>query len=200
MKPSEISNKINNVLPQTQCQLCDYPSCRDYANGIANNETTIDKCHPGGVNVLKKISAITKTPYEEYLPDVKNRHKPPSTVIIDEEICIGCTKCIQACPVDAIIGAPKKMHSIITQQCSGCDLCIPVCPVDCIITSKSDQLPNRDFLKSKYDAKNIRLENVEMQKKNKHDSNKLDDSSGDKNKTLEARKLAIAAALNRKKQ
>ena len=200
MNTKSLIDKINDILPQTQCQLCDYPSCHDYATGIVNNETTINKCHPGGIPVLKKISSITKTPYQEYIKNVEKQHKAPSYVVIDEDTCIGCTKCIQACPVDAILGSAKQMHSIITSECSGCDLCIPVCPVDCILTVKRDYIPDRDLLKIRFDDKTKRTKKTMKKNNEKHSKNKLNDTDGNKGLTLDARKKAIAELLKRTKE
>lgn len=200
MSNHTLSTKINAILPQTQCQLCEYPSCNDYANAIANSETTIDKCHPGGVEVLKKISEVTDIPHKDLIPKVIKQHKKPSYVTIDEETCIGCTKCIQACPVDAIIGTAKKMHTVIISECSGCDLCIPVCPVDCIIVKPREYEPDKNHLKDRYDTRNKRLEDINIAKLEKHKSNKLNNTSGDNSKTIAARKSAILDVLARIKK
>ena len=126
-----IVDKIDAILPQTQCGQCDYAGCKPYAEAIANGEANINRCPPGGeatMIALSELLGVEPVPLDE-----EHEAEPVRTVVyIDEETCIGCTLCIQACPVDAILGAAKQMHSIIEDECTGCDLCIPPCPVDCI--------------------------------------------------------------------
>ena len=196
-----LSKKINCILPQTQCQLCDYPSCLDYAKAIAKNEANISKCHPGGLDTLKKISELTGQPWHEYEQKVKTQYKTPSAVTIDEETCIGCTKCITACPVDAIIGSSKQMHSIITTECTGCDLCIPVCPVDCIITKPTDKSKhNTSYLQDRFIAKTERIKANNLNKMQKHNKKKLGATTQNKQEIIKARQDAILAALSRVKE
>ncbi len=125
-----ISEQINNILPQTQCGQCGYPGCRPYAEAIANGEP-INKCPPGGEAVIAELAGLLDV---EVLPlDAEHGVEAVKTfAYIREDECIGCTKCIQACPVDAILGAAKQMHTVITSECTGCDLCVEPCPVDCI--------------------------------------------------------------------
>lgn len=126
-----IVDKIDAILPQTQCGQCTYPGCRPYAEAIAKGEADINQCPPGGeavINDLADLLGVDPKPLNEE----HGEHSEKTVVYIDEEICIGCTLCIQACPVDAIVGAAKLMHTVIEKECTGCDLCIPVCPVDCI--------------------------------------------------------------------
>jgi len=123
-------DKIDAVLPQTQCGQCGYPGCRPYAEAIANGEAEINLCPPGGEEGIKKLSELLGV---DPLPlGGAAQPKPKSVAFIDENICIGCTLCIQACPVDAIAGAAKQMHTIIASECTGCELCVAPCPVDCI--------------------------------------------------------------------
>ncbi|MGH8213552.1 MAG: electron transport complex subunit RsxB [Rhodanobacteraceae bacterium] len=122
---------IDAALPQTQCTRCGYPACRPYAEAVARGETPINRCPPGGEAGIRALAALTGQPVQPLDPACGDE-MPPRLAIIDEDVCIGCTKCIQACPVDAIVGAGKLMHTIIPQQCTGCELCIPPCPVDCI--------------------------------------------------------------------
>ncbi len=125
-----IIEDINNILPQTQCGQCGHPGCRPYAQAIADGEP-INKCPPGGEATIQALADLLDV---EPLPlDAEHgEEKGKQVAIIREAECIGCTKCIQACPVDAILGAAKQMHTVIESECTGCDLCVEPCPVDCI--------------------------------------------------------------------
>lgn len=125
-----IVDQIDAVLPQTQCGQCGYPGCRPYAEAIAEGDE-INKCPPGGE---AGIQALANLLGKEAIPldSEHGEESPTALAIIREEECIGCTKCIQACPVDAILGAAKQMHTVITDECTGCELCVEPCPVDCI--------------------------------------------------------------------
>ena len=123
--------RINALLPQTQCGLCGFSGCKPYAHAIAMGEADIDRCPPGGdagVRQLARLLTIDAKPVDRS----RGASKPGILAVIDETRCIGCTLCIQACPVDAIIGAAKQMHTVLSRNCTGCELCIPPCPVDCI--------------------------------------------------------------------
>jgi electron transport complex protein RnfB len=122
---------IDSLLPQTQCGKCGYPGCYPYAKAIVDNEADINQCPPGGRNTIKHLAQLLGRRIKPLNPDY-GQEGPKKVAFIDEEICIGCVKCIHACPVDAIIGAPKQMHTIIGQECTGCELCVAPCPVDCI--------------------------------------------------------------------
>lgn len=127
-----IVDQIDAILPQTQCGQCGYPGCRPYAEAIAKGEAEINRCPPGGETVIVQLADLLgrePIPLDEERGEAKDT---PTVVEIDENLCIGCTLCIQACPVDAILGAPKQMHTILKAECTGCNLCIPPCPVDCI--------------------------------------------------------------------
>ncbi len=133
-------DRINAILPQIQCGQCNYPGCKPYAQAIASGEADINQCPPGGdagVRALAELLGREPKP----LNAEHGEELPPLVAVIDEEVCIGCTKCIQACPVDAILGAAKQMHTIIADECTGCELCLPPCPVDCI-----DLVPARQGL------------------------------------------------------
>ncbi len=123
--------RIDAALPQTQCARCGYPACRPYAEAVARGEAAINRCPPGGIEGVRLLARITG---RAVLPlDLAcGTEAPPRVAVIDEGVCIGCTKCIQACPVDAIVGASKLMHTVVADLCTGCELCIPPCPVDCI--------------------------------------------------------------------
>lgn len=131
--------QINAVLPQTQCGQCNYPGCKPYAEAIASGEAPINQCPPGGqagVKALAELLNVEETPLNAEHGSTKDT---PEVAVIVEADCIGCTLCIQACPVDAIIGAAKHMHTVIADECTGCELCLPPCPVDCIVMQKRPQ-------------------------------------------------------------
>lgn len=123
--------KIDAVLPQTQCGQCGHPGCRPYAQAIADGVDDINKCPPGGEDGIRKLAELLGVEYKPF-DEGAAQPKPKAVAVIDEETCIGCTLCLQACPVDAILGAAKQMHTIIESECTGCELCIAPCPVDCI--------------------------------------------------------------------
>lgn len=127
---SSLIDTINTVLPQTQCGQCGYPGCRPYAEAISQGEA-INKCPPGGEETIAELAQLLSTEPLPLDPD-HGIETPVKVAFIREAECIGCTKCIQACPVDAILGAAKQMHTVIASECTGCDLCIEPCPVDCI--------------------------------------------------------------------
>lgn len=122
---------IDRWLPQTQCTRCGYPRCLDYARAVAEGEADINQCPPGGDATIDGIAALLGRPPKALNTDY-GENRPKTVVRIDEPRCIGCTLCIEACPVDAIVGAAKRMHTVIEVECTGCELCLPACPVDCI--------------------------------------------------------------------
>src|SRR3569832_1832669 len=127
-----LADRIDDLLPQTQCTQCGYAACRPYAEAIAQGAADINQCPPGGdvgVRALAKLLGVAPKP----INSANGTAKQGQTVaVIDDSLCIGCTLCIQACPVDAILGASKLMHTVVADECTGCDLCIASCPVDCI--------------------------------------------------------------------
>ena len=125
-----IVDQIDEILPQTQCGQCGYPGCRPYAQAIADGDD-INKCPPGGEATIKQLADLMGVEPKP-LDDAHGEKDVKKVAIIREDECIGCTKCIQACPVDAILGAAKQMHTVIEHECTGCDLCVEPCPVDCI--------------------------------------------------------------------
>jgi electron transport complex protein RnfB len=127
-----LADRIDALLPQTQCEQCGYHGCRPYAEAIARGEADINQCPPGGAAGIEKLAALLHTPVLPLDP-AHGVEKPRTLARIVEADCIGCTKCIQACPVDAIVGAAKLMHTVIADDCTGCELCVPACPVDCIV-------------------------------------------------------------------
>lgn len=127
-----VVDKIDAILPQTQCGQCGYPGCRPYAEAIAAGEAEINQCPPGGQAGVVALADLLGREVLELDPEHGEEKAEATVVVIDENTCIGCTLCIQACPVDAIVGAAKQMHTVIESECTGCNLCIPPCPVDCI--------------------------------------------------------------------
>jgi len=126
-----LADAIDALLPQTQCTKCGYDGCRPYAEAIAAGRAQIDRCPPGGAAGIARLARLLGRPELPLNPEC-GEEGPRRLARIDPDLCIGCTKCIQACPVDAIIGARKRMHTVIAALCTGCDLCVPPCPVDCI--------------------------------------------------------------------
>jgi electron transport complex protein RnfB len=135
-----LADQVENLLPQTQCTKCGYPACRPYAEAVAGGEAGYNQCPPGGMEGVARLAALLDKPVIPLNP-ANGIERPRPVAVIDENLCIGCTLCIQACPVDAIIGAAKQMHSVVPALCTGCDLCVAPCPVDCI--SMVDVTPGR---------------------------------------------------------
>ncbi|MDW8848067.1 electron transport complex subunit RsxB [Erwinia sp. MMLR14_017] len=126
-----IVEQIDAILPQSQCGQCGYPGCRPYADAVGNNGEMINKCAPGGEQTMLKLAALLNVDPQP-LGEEAVLEPQRKVAWIDEENCIGCTKCIQACPVDAIVGATRAMHTVLSDVCTGCDLCVAPCPTDCI--------------------------------------------------------------------
>jgi electron transport complex protein RnfB len=124
-------DRIDQILPQTQCTQCGYPACRPYAEAIASGAAEINQCPPGGAEGIRQLARLLGRAVQPLNPQ-NGVEQPRRIALIREPECIGCTKCIQACPVDAILGAAKLMHTVIAELCTGCDLCVAPCPVDCI--------------------------------------------------------------------
>ena len=156
-----LADRIDALLPQTQCTKCGHDGCRPYAEAIAAVRADINQCPPGGADGIARLSQLTGRPVVPLNP-VNGIEQPLRVAVIDERLCIGCTLCIQACPVDAIVGAARRMHSVIPDWCNGCDLCIAPCPMDCIamvpvrparVWSDDDAQQSR----SRYEARRRRL-------------------------------------------
>ena len=159
-----LAARIDALLPQTQCTRCGYPTCRAYADAIASGESGINHCPPGGADGIAALAALLGRPPEPLDP-ANGIEAAPLVAVIDEAICIGCTKCIQACPVDAIVGAAKRMHTVIAAECTGCELCLPPCPVDCIALVAIEAKPlvrervvqRAALARTRFGARNARL-------------------------------------------
>ncbi len=152
----DLVRRIDALLPQTQCTRCGFDGCRPYAEAIAAGRADIDQCPPGGDPGVAKLAALLGREAKP-LNRAYGAFMPPRVALIDEATCIGCTKCIQACPVDAIVGASKLMHTVIESWCTGCELCIPPCPVDCITLVPAAALPEAAILRVRHDARAVRL-------------------------------------------
>ena len=156
------ADRIDAWLPQTQCTQCDYPRCRAYAEAVAVGSAGINQCPPGGEVTIAALAKLLNVPSEPLNPRF-GMHKPRARAVIDETVCIGCRKCIDACPVDAILGARKLMHTVITGECNGCELCLPPCPVDCIVMQPvnpaSDSEPWPEYTRAEADRWRARTEN-----------------------------------------
>ena len=156
--------RIDAILPQTQCGQCGYPGCKPYAQALASHEADINQCPPGGDAGIHALAELLDQRYKPLNPD-HGVHKPKSLAVIDEATCIGCTLCIQACPVDAILGASKQMHTVIAAECTGCELCLPPCPVDCITLHVPDTpaitaleiKKAADIARSRHELRQLRL-------------------------------------------
>jgi electron transport complex protein RnfB len=170
MFDNNMEDKVEAVLPQTQCGKCGYPGCRPYATAIVNKEADINRCPPGGEEGIRDLANLLGVEFKPFDSDVVLR--PLSVAFIDEKICIGCTLCLQACPVDAISGASKQMHTIIAPLCTGCELCVAPCPVDCIsMLPLPQQILTRNNKRAAAEAARerfqFRLERIERDKREK---------------------------------
>lgn len=160
---------LNNLLPQTQCGQCSFKGCRPYAEAILSGEADINQCPPSGDEGIVKIAAFLNVPAKP-LNTQFGVHKPKSVAVIDEASCIGCVKCIAACPVDAILGSSKMLHTVISSECTGCELCIAPCPVDCIsmqVLANQQLAPTNLHVKKRYENRLARTEKEAIEKAEK---------------------------------
>lgn len=192
---------IDAVLPQTQCGLCGYAGCRPYAEAMLAGTATIAHCPPGGVQTLHALAALLKVDPKPFEEQVFQQSRPPALALIREAECIGCTKCIQACPVDAIVGASKLMHTVLEHECTGCGLCVEPCPVDCIdMIEVPENHYNRDLARTRYQAKQVRLLAEETAKvQHYRTQRRLAAEQNDDKKEKDEKQAYILAALARVK-
>lgn len=150
---------IDAILPQTQCGQCGYGACKPYAQAISAGEAEINQCPPGGEELIHELAALLHVEFKSLNPE-NGAHKPVARAVIDESSCIGCALCLAACPVDAIVGAAKQMHTVIADECTGCELCLPPCPVDCIRMIPAAELSReqRNRARQRYEFRQFRLE------------------------------------------
>ena len=211
--------QIDAILPQTQCEKCGYAGCMPYAKAIAKGEADINQCPPGGDAGIRALVHLTHIAYKP-LNAENGIEKPKALAVIDEASCIGCTLCIKACPVDAILGASKQMHTVIASECTGCELCLAPCPVDCITmqpVSNSNAIENlargliktdltqADLARKRYYFRLSRIEQEKLERTQKFAQRKLtaktEDTSTIKNSLTntanDLKKLALNAAIAR---
>jgi electron transport complex protein RnfB len=151
-----LAQQIDALLPQTQCTQCGYEGCRPYAEAIAQGAADIDQCPPGGDEGVARLAHLLGREAKPLNP-AHGAYRPPHVAVIEEAECIGCTKCIQACPVDAIVGASTLMHTVIASWCTGCELCLPPCPVDCIALEPVSSLPPAELSRDRHERRGARL-------------------------------------------
>lgn len=204
--------RLHAALPQTQCTRCGYPDCAGYAQAIADGEAQINQCPPGGAQGIVRLAELTGRPPLPLSPD-HGVEGPRTVAVIDEDWCIGCTLCLDACPTDAIVGGNKRMHTVIAPYCTGCELCVPVCPVDCIALENASgertgwrawSQPLADEALARYEARKVRKarEAVEHAERLERKAEaKLADlpalTHGAEGAELERKKAVIEAALAR---
>ncbi|MFZ5520919.1 MAG: electron transport complex subunit RsxB [Pseudomonadota bacterium] len=215
---TSLVDAIDAVLPQTQCTRCGYPDCRGYAAAVAAGEAGIGQCPPGGAEGVRRLASLTGRPVVP-LDAAHGEEGPLMLAVIDEDWCIGCTLCIKACPVDAVMGTNKRMHTVIEPLCTGCELCVPACPVDCIamVPAHAGEHPptgwaawsprQADAARARYRARGQRLvrekqeHEARLQAKAEHklahlaEESRLTDPAA-----LERKRTVIEAALARARQ
>ena len=203
MEGNHIVEKIDSILPQTQCGQCSYTGCMPYANAISKGEAEINQCPPGGEIVIRALAELMDVKYKP-LDESYGISKPKAVAFIDENTCIGCTFCIQACPVDAILGAAKQMHTIIEKECTGCELCLTPCPVDCITMPEikgiiSDNIANKEanIARKRNNFRILRLEREKIELAERNVQRKLKSNKGEKAKLIEEKRMEIAATVSR---
>ena len=204
-----LAEHIDAILPQTQCTQCGYEGCRPYAEALAAGEAGINQCPPGGDSGIRALAQLLAQPYVQLNP-VHGTIRPKMIAIIDEARCIGCTLCIKACPVDAILGAHKQMHTVLADECTGCELCVAPCPVDCIDmqplenqewnytepTSHARQVA--DIARVRYQARVQRLTRAHTPSTKRMSENSQPEKTDRQNAdTVAARKASLAAAMAR---
>ena len=198
--PQALIAKIDALLPQTQCELCEHPGCLPYAKAIVTAGERIDRCLPGGVETLNAIAEYLDIDASNMRAELAAKSKTSSKVFIDESRCIGCAKCLPVCPTDAIIGSGKRMHTVIANACTGCDRCIPACPVDCIISidAEASTEQERNNWRERFNTHQARLQKLADKKRKQHLANKQQGNHAEQHSARKAR-LAQLMAMHQKK-
>jgi electron transport complex protein RnfB len=194
-------SEIDALLPQTQCGECDYAGCLPYAEAIIQGVAPINKCPPGGVATVKALGVLLGVDSSPFVAEAESNTRAPSVAVVREAECIGCTKCIKACPVDAIIGSAKLMHAVVTHECTGCGLCVAPCPVDCI---EMVEVPAAEYDKQqareRYHAKKTRLLRLEHEQQQMYREKKiLAKQNAEQQQDAHAKQMYIQQALARVK-
>lgn len=170
------ADQVDALLPQTQCRKCGFQGCRPYAEAMAAGQAEINRCPPGGDAVISQLATLFRVETKPLDPQC-GVARPRLVAVIDEANCIGCTKCLPPCPVDAIVGASKRMHTVLNELCTGCELCIPACPVDCIVMQPAANpqwsIEQSNAARRRYLARNARLAKQEAEKKARLQRQKL---------------------------
>ena len=196
---ADLAAAIDRALPQTQCTRCGYPDCTGYAHAVAAGSAGINQCPPGGQAGIERLASLTGHPVVPLNP-ANGVERPRAVAVIDETWCIGCTLCIDACPVDCIVGAPKLMHTVVEDQCTGCELCLPACPVDCIaLANRSGTTTGwaawspaqADAARERYGLRGLRLERDRQEKRARHAT------PAEATPAIDPKRAAIDAALAR---
>jgi electron transport complex protein RnfB len=189
-REEELINVVDAALPQTQCRQCTYAGCRPYAIAMVTQGEQINRCAPGGVEVLQQLGILLQQDPGPYVAEMHAKTQPSKVAVIREAECIGCTKCIQACPVDAIIGASKQMHTVISDCCNGCELCVEPCPVDCIdlIPTTRPAVTLAAQSRQRYQQQQVRIKRQQQQQQDQQQHTDL---------SLASRQAVIQAAIAR---
>lgn len=193
-RQADLADRIDLLLPQTQCRRCAYPGCRPYAEAMAEGAAPINRCAPGGQATIARLAALLDVPAPPLDPAF-GVVEPLTCARIDEAACIGCTLCIRACPVDAIVGATQRMHTVLLDHCTGCGLCLPPCPVDCIVMTEAGREwtpADAATARIRFDARNARLTRAAGRS-----SRSEGKTATVREATLAQRRKTVAAALAR---
>jgi Na+-translocating ferredoxin:NAD+ oxidoreductase subunit B len=204
---ANLADQLDAVLPQTQCTKCGFDGCRPYAEAMATTRAEINQCPPGGAAGIAKLSLLAGRPVLPLNP-ANGVEGPLCVAVIDEALCIGCTLCIQACPVDAIVGAAKRMHTVLVPLCTGCDLCIPPCPMDCITMlpvapPRAWSEDDAGAARARFEARNRRLARDRAEAENRRggqavaEPTAFETSADPLDPVANARKARVAAAIER---
>ena len=196
---------VDALLPQTQCRRCGYEACRPYAQALARGDADLNRCPPGGEATIAALARILGRPVKALDPACGTTG-PREIAVIDESACIGCTVCIRACPVDAIIGARKWMHSVLASECTGCGLCVEPCPVDCIAMAPARTGPataqgwlaeRAPLARRRFERRRVRESALDAAPHRRERAGRIDAAASSRTRTVEQRRADVAAAVAR---